>query len=210
MYEWWPKNTQNLFIKNCVFILTCLIFSHVQTTLHLMQYTYQDVFSTVQNRSWTHRFWCLSSVSAVFVSPLPHWQDVFFWGLFSSGKQRKKKKPLGQNPEDTEGRTQGSCPFWSKIAEHSAQCGQVLGKSPIVNGQMHWKHLPKKFTEAEHSLSQRQLVHGYRWVPRTLTYQRKLGLQGALPPENNSVIWGGSPLYTSKCYTIILTQDYLQ
>ena len=30
--------------KKCVFTLTCLNFSHLQTTLHLMQYTYQDVF----------------------------------------------------------------------------------------------------------------------------------------------------------------------
>ena len=34
-----PK-TWNLFIKKCVFILTCLNFSHLQNTLHLMQYTY--------------------------------------------------------------------------------------------------------------------------------------------------------------------------
>ena len=39
-----PK-PQNLFIKSCVFILTCLNFSHLQSTLHLMQYTYLDVFS---------------------------------------------------------------------------------------------------------------------------------------------------------------------
>ena len=32
------------FIKDCVFILTCLNFSHFQNTLYLMQYTYQDIF----------------------------------------------------------------------------------------------------------------------------------------------------------------------
>ena len=41
-----PK--QNVFIKNCVFILTCLNFSHLQSTLYLMQYTYRDVFSTLR------------------------------------------------------------------------------------------------------------------------------------------------------------------
>ena len=40
---------QNLLIKNCVFILTCLNFSHLQNTLHWMQYNYWDVISTVQN-----------------------------------------------------------------------------------------------------------------------------------------------------------------
>ena len=34
----------NLFIKNCLFILRCSNFSHLQCTLHLMQYTYQDIF----------------------------------------------------------------------------------------------------------------------------------------------------------------------
>ena len=37
-----PKK-QNLSIKNCVFILTCLNFSHLPS-LHLMQYTYRHVF----------------------------------------------------------------------------------------------------------------------------------------------------------------------
>ena len=42
-----PK-TQNSFIKNYVIILTCLNFSHLQSTLHLIQYTYEGVFSTAQ------------------------------------------------------------------------------------------------------------------------------------------------------------------
>ena len=48
-YKGVPPKTQNLFIKTCVFILTCLNFSHLQSTLHLMQYTYGDIFSTAQN-----------------------------------------------------------------------------------------------------------------------------------------------------------------
>ena len=45
MYEGGPKKPPwDLFIKNCVFILTCLNFSHLQSALHLMQYTYQDAF----------------------------------------------------------------------------------------------------------------------------------------------------------------------
>ena len=38
------KKPRNLFIKNCAFILTCLNFSHLQSTLHLMQNTYWDIF----------------------------------------------------------------------------------------------------------------------------------------------------------------------
>ena len=68
-----PK-TQNLFIKNCVFILTLLNFSHLQSTLHLMQYTYQDFFHCSKqflNSSILMHF----SASAI-VSPLPHQQNV--------------------------------------------------------------------------------------------------------------------------------------
>ena len=41
-----------------MFIFTCLNFSHLQSTLHWMQYTYQDIFSTAQNSFWTCWFWC--------------------------------------------------------------------------------------------------------------------------------------------------------
>ena len=43
-----PK-PQKFINKNCLFILTCFNFSHLQSTLHLMQYTYRDNSSTVQN-----------------------------------------------------------------------------------------------------------------------------------------------------------------
>ena len=61
--------------------------------------------------------------------------------------------------------------FLVKSPEHSVQCGQVTHKSPMIK----WANMlnepsKKKFTEAKHSLSQqRQLVHCYRWVSRTLT-----------------------------------------
>ena len=44
IYKGGTQKTQNLFIKNCAFILTCLNFSSLQSTLHLMQYTYQEAF----------------------------------------------------------------------------------------------------------------------------------------------------------------------
>ena len=34
--------------KKLLFILRCLNFNHLQSTLHLMQYTYLDVFSLLQ------------------------------------------------------------------------------------------------------------------------------------------------------------------
>ena len=44
-----PKDNWNFFYKNCVFILICSNFSHLQSALHLMQYTHRDIFSTAQN-----------------------------------------------------------------------------------------------------------------------------------------------------------------
>ena len=76
-YEWGPKNPQDLFIKNCVFIRTCLSFSHLQITLHLMQYTYQDFFPQLKTICELVSFDAKAfSASAVFVSPLPHRQNV--------------------------------------------------------------------------------------------------------------------------------------
>ena len=64
----------------------------------------------------------------------------------------------------------------------------ALVNHPSWNGQMHWNSLQEKFTEAEHSLSQqRQLLHWYRWIPRTLTYY--------LPTLQNIIhFWGVPPL----------------
>ena len=73
-----PPQNQNLLIKNCEFILTCLNFSCLQSIL-LMPYTYRDFFSTSQNSFWTHQFWCLLVLLLFlfcFVSSLPHWQNV--------------------------------------------------------------------------------------------------------------------------------------
>ena len=172
----------------CVFILTCLNFRHLQSTLHLMQYTYGDFYSTAQNSFWTHQFWCLlvllpfccfTSSTSAKCSPLR---------TFSSGGT--KTNCSGWDQVNKEGGAWGSCHFWSETAQHSALCKQlhyrVMGKQP-------WKSLPKILTEAEHRLSQQhQLVHWHRWIPRTLTLKGKPALQGAHPPENNFFV--GSPL----------------
>ena len=119
-----PSKTEFIY-KNCVFILTCLNFSHLQSTLHLMQYTYQGVFSTAQNSFWTRQFWCLLVLLPFFVSPLPHQQNTSLWGLFSSGETKKK---VSEGEMGWIGRVghRRSCHFWSKTAEHSAQCGQLF------------------------------------------------------------------------------------
>ena len=42
--------------KNCVFILTCLNFSHLQSPLHLMHYTDEDVFPLLKTVFELRRF----------------------------------------------------------------------------------------------------------------------------------------------------------
>jgi hypothetical protein len=45
-YEGGPKRNRNFVIKNCVFIFRCYKLNHLQSTVHLMQCTDLNVFST--------------------------------------------------------------------------------------------------------------------------------------------------------------------
>ena len=134
--------------------------------VHLM-----ETFPTAQNSFWIHRVWCLQCFCHfLFVLPIPHLQNVSLWELFNVGKQ--KNSCLWQEQENRKGGAQGSCHFGWKTAKCSVCCRQVgaFVIHPSQNGQMHWKNIFKKLTEAECSFSQHhQLVHWYRWVLRTLT-----------------------------------------
>ena len=62
-----PPPHRDLFIKNVVFILTRLNFSHLQSTLHLMQYAYRDIFPTAQTKQFSNVSILMPfSASAVF------------------------------------------------------------------------------------------------------------------------------------------------
>ena len=143
------KNTEFIY-KNCVFILTCLNFSHLQIL----------------------SIWCSAPVLKRFLNLLilmPFSASaIFLFHLSTSAKCFPLRTYFNWEWIGRVGH-EGSCYFWSKTAEHSAWCGRCAHKSPIVK----WANtlsLQKKFTEAKHSLSQqRQLVHWYTWVPRTLT-----------------------------------------
>ena len=77
----------------------------------------------------------------------------------------------------------------------------MLANHPPWNEQTHWKILQNKFTEAEYSLSQQcQLVHWYRWVPRTFSYWGEPIIQGTRTPKDNSGFWG-SPLYICRGFS---------
>ena len=160
--------TQNLLIKNCTFILTCLNFSHLQSALHLMQYTYWDPPpTTAWNSFWTRWFWCLLVLLPFFCFTSSMLTKRFsLRTFFYPGKQKK----VVQGEIRWIGRVghEGSCHFWSKTAESQRGVDRGTFKSPI----MKWANmlrLLKKFTEGEHSLSQGQVVRWYSWVPRILT-----------------------------------------
>ena len=109
------------------------------------------------------------SASAVFVSTLPHRQNVSLWELISSSKTKKGHSE--QDQVNREGGAWGSCCFLVKNCwTLSSVWAGVLVNHPSWNGKMRWNSLQKPIHWAECSLPQRQLEHSYRWVPRTLTY----------------------------------------
>ena len=111
----------NLFIKYCVFILTCLTFCHLQTTLHLMQRAYRDSFSHCSKTFLNSLILMPFSALVVFCftySTLAKQLKTFFI-------QRNKKSRLGWDQVNREVGVWESCHVWSKTAEHSAWCGQV-------------------------------------------------------------------------------------
>ena len=84
------------------------------------------------------------SAPAVFCSTSSTLAKCFIGG--------KEKSCLGRDWVNREGRALGSGWFWSKTAEHSSVWAGALVNHPSWKGQMCWKSLQKKFTEAQHSL----------------------------------------------------------
>ena len=124
MYVGGPKRNRNFVIKNCVFIFRCYKFYHLQSTVHLMQCTGLNVFSTFRSSPETFAKWCLLMPPSFFSSPLPGPQNVFLGGLFSFG---------GINISRTErdrvnmaGGELGSCCFWLKIDQPWAREARIL------------------------------------------------------------------------------------
>ena len=76
----------NLFIKNCIFILTCLNFKSPSKYCPFNAIYLSTLFSTAQKSFWICRFWCLSVLLPF--SPLPYWQNISIWGLFHRGKKK--------------------------------------------------------------------------------------------------------------------------
>ena len=143
-----------------------------------MQVNYYG-FSTAQNCFWTCWFWCHLVLLPFFVSPLPHGQNISLWALFLSRKTNKKVTGVKIRWIGRLGHG-GHGIFGWKLLNTQCGVGRCALNHPSWNGQMHWV-FKKKFTEAEHNLSQQcQLVRWYRWIPRTLSL---VGEAYTLPPE---------------------------
>ena len=84
-----PQNRVYLFKKLCIYSYTFKVQSPSKYSPR-DAYTYWHVFSTAQSSFWTCGFWCLLELLRFFVSPLPHQQNISFWGLFSPRETKKK------------------------------------------------------------------------------------------------------------------------
>ena len=151
----------------------CLNFSHFESTLRLMQFTYQDFFSLPKTVFELVNFDAFYCFCCFFVSCLLPWQNVSLWGLFSprgTNKQTNKQKGhSGQAWVNREGGAEGLRHFGHKLLDTQRGVGPCSCKSPIMKWGNASKESSKKLIEAERSLSQHQLAHWYRWVPRTVT-----------------------------------------
>ena len=126
VYEGRPPKTD---LQKIVFILTCLNFSHLQSTCHLMQCIYQDFFPTTQNSFWTLGFWCLLVLLPFFVSSLHVGKMFLFEGFFNLGKQQKFSRDeirwLGRVGHGASCRGQ-------KLLNTQSSVGRCAHKSPIM------------------------------------------------------------------------------
>ena len=119
----YTRGTQiwNVFIKNCVLILTCLNFSQLRSTLHLMQYTYWDFFPLLK-QFLNCLFWCFLVFLPFFCftssTSVKHFPLSTFFHL------EEKKKLLEVRSCEWGGRGIRSHAVFGHIAGHSAQCKQ--------------------------------------------------------------------------------------
>ena len=155
-----PRKPWNLFIKNCIFILTCVNVSHLLKywafdAMHLL-----GLFFCCSKQFWTGWFWCFLVLLPCFCFTCSILAKLFPLRIFFIwGNKKKKKVTLGET---------GWIERWSvgvilflvrKFWTLSVVWAGVLVNRPSWSRQMRWKNLKKKFTEVECSLSQCQLVH---------------------------------------------------
>ena len=151
----------NLFIKNCVFIPTCLNFSLLQSALYLMHYTYQDflpLLRTVSNSSILKPF----RASAFFLFYFFHiGKNIFLWGQFLSGGNQKKVTRVEIGRIGRAG-LQGHAVVGQTLLNTQRCVGRCAHKSPIMKRANALKESSEKY-----SLKLNTASHNTSWYTGT-------------------------------------------
>ena len=208
-YLWYVKRQDPpkpgfIYLKNCIFILTCLSFSHLQSTLHLMEYTYQDIFSHCSKQFLNSSFLMPFSASAIFCFTSSTPAKCFPLRIFSS--RETKISHLGRDWVNRKVGTQGSCLFLIKNCwTLSTVWAGALVIHPPCRRQTCWKSLKKnnslKLNTASHNnASWYTDTHGFleHSSSRGSLYYKGPTLQKKIP------VWGEfPPCILAKSYFII-------
>ena len=113
------KNLEFIYKKQC-------IYSYIIKLQSLSKYS---PFFHCSKQFWTCWFWCLLVLRPLFVSPLPHQQNIFLWGLFSS--KETKNSCLGWNLVYGGAGHNGHAIFGQKLLNTLHSVGRCAQKSPI-------------------------------------------------------------------------------
>ena len=192
IYEGGPPKTEFIYKKLCIY----------SYTFKLQSPSKYSPFDTIY--LWRHFFY----FSKQFLNSsmlMPFSASAIFCFTFSTSAthfslrtffiRQTKKKSLSQwDGVNRRGGAWASCICGQKLLNTQHRVGRYACKSPIMKWANTLKVSSKKFTEAKCSLSpQCQLVHWYRWVPRTLAQKGNPVLQGARAPKDNSCFMGVPP-----------------
>ena len=119
-----------------------------------------------------------------FVSPLPHWQSVSLWGLFSS--KETKKMSFRERSVNRECGYGAHAIFGQKLPNTGVVWASVLINHSSWHGQTHWKSLQKNSLKPNTAS-----YNNASWCTDTDVFLEhspsggKAVLQGAHPPECN-------------------------
>ena len=135
-----PK-PHNLFIKHCVFICMCLNFSHLQSTLHLVNTPIKTFFHCSKQffNSFTLMPFSASAVLCYTSSTLSGF--VFLWGLFNWGN-----KNVAQGWDRVRWRVghRGHAIFGQRLLNTQCGVGRPTYKSSILKWANTLKEVLKK------------------------------------------------------------------
>ena len=196
----WMYSPNGIYLLKSVFTLTCLNFNLLLSTHPLMQDTYRDIFSMAQNKFWIRRFWCLLVLLPFFCFSSSVWAKRFPLRIFFIWVNKPKKKNcLERDWVNREGGAWGHSIFRQKLLNTLHGVAGALRNHPSWNGQTGWKSSKKIHCSWTQPLT--TTPAGFLGYPPT--EGSKPVLQGACPPENNSVLFFWSPPIHACLYIII-------